>query len=374
LPIVVAPTLREKAYASGAAIREESLTEVEILQKIIVRENLLSELQKLLQFQVDLDGILSEVDELIRAIRYQTLEVIEEIALWKSESKAPRQFYYRGQNYLLKLLSDTSFLDEYDDLGDHYGFYFTGNPLFYDGIVQRTSNSNEFSALNSSHFTMDMNMSINQTQMSIPHHTNSINTNTNTNSNDDLDGIQLCRLHDAELVLQNESIQFQNTSSTSFESGPPTSSAGVGVGVTQSSVLQIGEANLSMIDKASTSASVASLPMTLPLGRSDSYAMPSQRSTSRSIQSHQRDSLSPADGNGNKRRSPDGTLKPVKILNELKYFPFLASSPSSPFPSLPSLPSLPFLPLASHSPSFSFVLCSPHQSINHSQIQTNSSS
>ena len=282
LPILKPPTLKEKAFASvpNEAIREESLTEVEILQKIIVRENLLSELQKLLQFQVDLDGILSEVDELIRAIRYQTLEVIEEIALWKSESKAPRQFYYRGQNYLLKLLTDTSFLDEYDDLGDHYGFYFTGNPLFYDGIVQQ---KNEFS---------DSQMTMNQ---------KTIGSNSSLNSNDDLDGIQLYRLHDAELLLRNESDVFQNTS------GPQLSGS---AGMTQSSVLHIGETKFSIIENTNS----------MPL-EGGSYAFPSQESTSTSLLDHQKSSFDhqrESSFDGNKRRSPDGSLKPVKVLNELK--------------------------------------------------------
>jgi hypothetical protein len=304
LPIVTAPTLREKAIASAAAVREESLTEVEILQKIIVRENLLSELQKLLQFQVDLDGILSEVDEMIRAIRYQTLEVIEEIGLWKSDSKAPRQFYYRGQNYLLKLLTDTSFLDEYDDLGDHYGFYFTGNPLFYDGIVQR---ANEFSASHGCSMNQTNNPTSSPLQLS--HNTNTLN------SDDDLDGIQLYRLHDAELLLQNETNFFQNSSS----SIPQISVDNTPVDATQSNVLHIGEANFSIVDNATS--------------------FPNQGSTSlldnqKSSFAHHRES--PSDGN--KRRSPDGTLKPVKVLNELKsesYF-FLSPLPL-PLPCLPSL-------------------------------------
>lgn len=135
IPIKESATLREKAVA--AAVRQESLTEVEILQKIIVRENLITELQKLLRFQTDLDSILSEAAELVKAIRFQTLDIIEEISIWRSNMKAPRQFYYRGRNYITKIMSDTAFLDEYDDLGDHFGFYFSGNPLMYEGVTQQ---------------------------------------------------------------------------------------------------------------------------------------------------------------------------------------------------------------------------------------------
>lgn len=267
LPPPKIPTLREKALAS-AAVRDESLTEVEILQKIIVRENLLSELQKLLQFQVDLDGIMSEVDELIRAIRFQTLEVIEEIATWKADTKAPRQFFYRGQNYLLKLLSDTAFLDEYDDLGDHYGFYFASNPLFYDGIIQGRESHN--------HSVLS----------------------TNTFNSNEIDGIQLFRLHDAELVLQREVELFQNKNSSELS----------GAAAPQSSVLNVGEANFSVAENSAAF--------------NNSYIMPVQASSIISADnqqsfSHQRNSTE------DKRRSPDGTLKPVKVMNDLKYYRIL---------------------------------------------------
>jgi hypothetical protein len=132
IPIREKQSLRDKALA--AAVREESVTEVDILQKIIVRENLLLELDKLLKFQVDLDGIISEAVEIIKAIRFQTLEIVEEVYAWKNDFKAPRQFYFRGENYLLKMMKDTAFLDEFDDLGDYFGFYFAGNPLMYSGI------------------------------------------------------------------------------------------------------------------------------------------------------------------------------------------------------------------------------------------------
>jgi hypothetical protein len=100
-PVKETSILRERAAAS--AIRDESITEVEILQKIIVRENLLMDLKKLLQYQVELETVLKESVELIRAIRYQTLEVVEEVQCWKMDMKAPREFFYRGENYLLKV-------------------------------------------------------------------------------------------------------------------------------------------------------------------------------------------------------------------------------------------------------------------------------
>ena len=73
----------------------------------------------------------------MKAIRFQTLDLVEVIYAWKSKQKAQtRQFFYRGENYLLKMMEDTAFLDNYDELGEHFGFYFTGNPLMYSGVPE----------------------------------------------------------------------------------------------------------------------------------------------------------------------------------------------------------------------------------------------
>lgn len=120
-----------------AAIERESVPEVDILQSIIIRENLIKELEGLLKFQSDIDSVLNEAAELVKAIRYQTLDLVEVIYAWKTKQKAQtRQFFYRGQNYLLKMMEDTAFLDNYDELGELFGFYFTGNPLMYSGVPE----------------------------------------------------------------------------------------------------------------------------------------------------------------------------------------------------------------------------------------------
>jgi hypothetical protein len=49
IPIRETPTLREKAVAL-AAVEKESVAEVDILQSIIIRENLIKELESLLKF------------------------------------------------------------------------------------------------------------------------------------------------------------------------------------------------------------------------------------------------------------------------------------------------------------------------------------
>ena len=128
--------MREKAVEL-AAVEKESVPEVDILQSIIIRENLIKELDNLLRYQTDIDSVLNEAVELVKAIRFQTLQIVEIIYAWKSKQKVPtRQFFYRGTNYLLKMMEDTAFLDNYDELGEYFGFYFSGNPLLYSGVPE----------------------------------------------------------------------------------------------------------------------------------------------------------------------------------------------------------------------------------------------
>jgi fructose-bisphosphate aldolase class 1 len=69
IPLRETPTLREKAKAL-AAVESESVSEVDILQSIIIRENLLKELESLLRFQSDIDSVLGEAAELVLLIYF----------------------------------------------------------------------------------------------------------------------------------------------------------------------------------------------------------------------------------------------------------------------------------------------------------------
>jgi len=144
VPLKFNPTLRMKAQASagkgaggsssyagkGSA---DNQTEIEILQKVIVRENLLSELKRLLQNQTDVMACLGEVVELVKAIRYQTVEVVEDVSTWQLAQATRRAFLYRGANYLVKIFEDLSFLDQYEDITARFCFEFTGNPMAFRG-------------------------------------------------------------------------------------------------------------------------------------------------------------------------------------------------------------------------------------------------
>lgn len=131
IPIRREPSLREKA--NSIALESESVAEVEILQKIIVRENFITELKKLVKYQFDIDSIISEVAELVKVIRNQTVEIIEDIYEWKNSHSTMSQFLYRGENYLMKISTDMAFLDDFEDIGNYFGFYFSGNPVMFLG-------------------------------------------------------------------------------------------------------------------------------------------------------------------------------------------------------------------------------------------------
>ena len=142
VPLKFNPTLRMKAQAAksagtaGTAVQDkgsENLAEIEILQKVIVRENLLSELKRLLMNQTDVQACLGEVVELVKAIRYQTVEIVEDVSTWQLNQPTRRAFLYRGANYLVKIFEDLSFLDQYEDITGRFCFEFTGNPLAYRG-------------------------------------------------------------------------------------------------------------------------------------------------------------------------------------------------------------------------------------------------
>ena len=115
-------------------IGKDNIVEIEILQRIVIRENLLIELKTLIKNQTDLAIVMNEIIELIRAIRYQTVDIIEDIAMWlKSLQPNVRSFMYRGINYLIKIINDLDYLDQYDEIIEKFCFEFSYNPLAFRG-------------------------------------------------------------------------------------------------------------------------------------------------------------------------------------------------------------------------------------------------
>jgi hypothetical protein len=112
---------------------KEDFEEIAVLQKIIVRENLLMELHKLLKTQSDVTACVNEVVELVKALRFQTMDIIEDIDRWQQNQPRKRAFQFKGFNYLVKIRNDLEFLDIHDEIVEKFGCEFKSNPLAYRG-------------------------------------------------------------------------------------------------------------------------------------------------------------------------------------------------------------------------------------------------
>lgn len=161
--------------------------EIDILQKIVVRERLLTELMRLIRSSSEILSVIKETSEFIKALRHETLEIIESIIQWQQQAigqhSTVRPFLYKGMNYLIKIAGDLNFLDEYDDIVEYFCFEFTRNPLAYRGgghlITGQASNHSK-----------------NYLQGVLKSYYDSGQSN--------VDGIEVIRLHNAEKMIQGE--------------------------------------------------------------------------------------------------------------------------------------------------------------------------
>lgn len=146
-PLKLSPDIRAKAMnllpederrrltsAAGDTTRRNVSKELrgfDIMQKIFIRENMLEEIKLLVTNNYEMDSSLEEIINLMNALRFLTVDVIEGITKWKSQQSNPSPFWYRGENYILKVATDLDYLDEYEALVAHYGFEFKFNPFAY---------------------------------------------------------------------------------------------------------------------------------------------------------------------------------------------------------------------------------------------------
>ena len=136
ISIKLAPLNRAKEFSASAGVADRlqmTPLEVDILRKIVVRENLLIDVKRLITESTDLGNCILEIVELIKAIRFQTLDVVEDISSWIHAQPNKRPFLYRGANYLVKMCSDLDFMDSYDEIIERFCFEFKMNPLAYRG-------------------------------------------------------------------------------------------------------------------------------------------------------------------------------------------------------------------------------------------------
>jgi hypothetical protein len=128
-----------------------SINDTDILQRIVVRENLLIEIADTVKSRAktmeasglsadDANSILADYGDMVSlfsALRHCTVDVVEYIRCWRSvqpsSSSTSKPFLFRGMNYLLKIATDLDYLDQYEDLVQYFGFCFSNNPLIYLG-------------------------------------------------------------------------------------------------------------------------------------------------------------------------------------------------------------------------------------------------
>lgn len=177
---------------SSANIADNAVHDIEILQKIVIRENLLAELRSLVMNQSDLSLSLGEIIELVNAIRFQTVDIVESVALWQAamakdtSALNTKPFLYRGFNYLLKIRDDLTFLDQYDDVVEKFCFEFESNPLAYrggGGILNKATASDDFT-----------NWKLYESYL----------TNAGEDDRAFVNGIEVARLRNAEKIIQKE--------------------------------------------------------------------------------------------------------------------------------------------------------------------------
>ncbi len=184
VPLRINVGLRSKAMeVASRGQGKPALADVEILQKVIVRERLLTELARLLKSGSDVLAVLGEVGELLKAIRFETLEIVEQISRWQQIQGTPRPFLFKGMNYLIKVAHDLDFLDEYDDVVERFCFEFKCNPLAYRGggnVITGREYKNSESYLKG---------------ILKSYYEGGLTT---------VDGLDVVRLHNAEKIVQNE--------------------------------------------------------------------------------------------------------------------------------------------------------------------------
>jgi hypothetical protein len=125
------------------------------------------------------------VVELVKAIRFQTLDIIEDINAWQHAQTKVRAFQYKGFNYLVKIKSDLDFLDLYEEIVEKFCFEFNSNPLAYRG------GGNVISGYSADPRKKTVGQGLLRSYYS---------------SSDDafLDGLEVSRLHNAEKIVQAE--------------------------------------------------------------------------------------------------------------------------------------------------------------------------
>lgn len=128
-----------------------SINDVDILERIVLRENLLGEIAASVK-RSEGDDDYGDLIPLFARLRHTTVDIIESIRCWRcsgATDRCPdvsRAFLFRGVNYISKISSDLDYLDSYEGLVRYMGFSFLGNPLIYAGGGIYGKDCNDISA------------------------------------------------------------------------------------------------------------------------------------------------------------------------------------------------------------------------------------
>jgi len=128
---------------TGGMVTAVELVRSDLLKLIMLRENLLGELRTSVFRDEDLacnSTRFQDIRVIISQLRGLTLELVEEVQRWRerfqshslqaSSAYVEQQFLTWGNvNYLIKMHSDLSFLDDHETVSAHIGFLVEDNPL-----------------------------------------------------------------------------------------------------------------------------------------------------------------------------------------------------------------------------------------------------
>eukprot|EP00501_MAST-03F_sp_TOSAG23-6_P002655 GSMAST32.ASY1.ANO1.2800.1 assembled CDS len=105
--------------------------ELEILKCILLREGYLHRISDICKRENTLEPkqMFGRLIDLLDLLRQSSVETVEAISTWKHSFDRPKSFLWNGINYLLKMPSDTSYLDKYEPLRKWLGFSLSRNPF-----------------------------------------------------------------------------------------------------------------------------------------------------------------------------------------------------------------------------------------------------
>jgi len=138
------------------------------------------------------------------------VDIIEDIGNWQNMQPSKRAFLYRGMNYLIKIVTDLNYLDQFDEIIERFCFEFRNNPLAYrwGGDLKLPNNTNDLLNL-AKEGRENLAMTGEQKYQQYLNQQKQYNRSVPQN----VDGIDITRLRFSEEIIQNEvtRIEFEKS-------------------------------------------------------------------------------------------------------------------------------------------------------------------